>query len=359
MKKNYVVMVGMILVVAAALSACTGAAPTNNWPGLAADSERAYLSAGPFVQAIDLADGTEAWKYPEKPDNKDQFYSALAVTEDGQLLVGSAGTRNGFLSLDPETGRQNWVGPFMGAKGIWLAPPLMWNGVIYAPNSDGWLYMLDETGRLLASVELGGALWSQPVTDGTLVYVASLDHHIHAIDPVTQQVVQTVDLGGAIPGRPAATTDGVYVGSFSGKMELISGDGRRETLSVVEDWIWAGPALDDKTLYFADLSGKLYSIDTPSGRQNWGALQPDGPIAATPLVMGDKLIVVTESGTVFAFDRQGADAWPRPYQTGGKIYTAPVAAGDLILVAPFQGNFQVAALDSDGKQVWLFGPAGD
>jgi outer membrane protein assembly factor BamB len=92
-----------------------------------------------------------------------------------------------------------------------------------------------------------------------------------------------------------------------------------------------------------------------SGRQNWGKVQPDGPVAASPLVMDDKVIVVTESGAVYAFNSEGADAWPRAYETNGKIYTSAVAAADLILVAPYQANFLLAALDSDGKQAWLFG----
>jgi outer membrane protein assembly factor BamB len=337
------------------LSAC-GAPPLNNWPGLVADQQRAYVASGSFIYAVDLADGREAWRYPAEADNSRQFFSTLALTPDGQLLAGSAGSERSFVSLDPTTGRENWDAPFSAAKGIWLAPPLALDGLIYAPNSDGWLYILEADGAFVRSVELGGSLWSQPVTDGALLYVASLDHHLHVIDPTTHAIVRTIDLGGAIPGSPTPATDGVYVGSFTGKLEFVSAAGRRQTLSEVEDWIWGAPTLDAETLYFADLSGKVYSLDLESGRQNWGKVQPDGPIAASPLLMGDMLIIVTESGSVHAFDRQGQEVWPRAYETGGKIYTSPVASAELILVAPYQAEFALAALDTQGQRAWLFTP---
>jgi len=42
---------------------------------------------------------------------------------------------------------------------------------------------------------------------------------------------------------------------------------------------------------------------------------------------------------------------------GGKIYTTPVTAGDLILVAPYQAQVALVALDANGKQAWTFTPA--
>lgn len=355
LKKNRLFLIVIGAVAALALSAC-GAPPVNNWPGLTADSERGYVAAGTFIYAVNLEDGTEAWRYPGEANNKRQFFSTLALSEDGQLLAGSAGSEHAFLSLDPATGRENWAAPFIGAKGAWLAPPLMWNGKIYAPNSDGLLYVLGSDGTLEGSIDLGGALWSQPATDGQFLYVASLDHHVHIVDPETQQSVQTVDLEGAIASSPTAAVNGVYIGSFTGKLEFVAGDGRRETVSEAEDWIWGSPTLDGETLLFADLGGKVYSLDLPSGQQNWPDVQPDGPVAASPLLVNDMIIIVTESGSVHAFDRDGKEAWPRAYQSGGKIYTTPVASGELVLVAPYQAEYSLVALDTDGRQAWLFDP---
>lgn len=337
------------------LGACSGQPLTNTWPGLAADGERAYISSGSFVYAVDVETGREVWRYPAEADNKLLFYASPVLTDDGQLLIGSGGATHAFVSLDPETGAENWSGPFMGAKGVWVASPLAVNDTIYAPNTDGFLYVLDMNGKQAADpIELGGALWSAPVTDGELIYVTSLDHHFHILNPSTLALAESIDLGGAVTDSPALGDDGVYVGSFASTIEFVQPDGRRETVGNAENWIWASPAFDGETLYYADLSGIIYSLDLATGRQNWDAVQPDGPVVASLLVDGDQVYVATEAGSFLALDRDGKIVWEKT--PGGKIYTTPVRSGELILVAPYQAEFALAAYDADGKQAWTFTP---
>jgi outer membrane protein assembly factor BamB len=338
------------------LSACTGAPLTNNWPGLSTDGERAYLSTGSFVYAVDLETGDEVWRYPEEANGKLLYYSSPVVTPDNQLLIGSAGTTHYLVSLDPETGREVWAKPF-SAKGAWVASPLVFNDRIYAPNTNGFIYVLDMDGEQADSpIAIGGALWSAPTpsVDGTLLYVTSLDHHLHVIDPAANAVKETVDLGGAVPSSPLATDQGAYVGSFASKIDLVKSSGEHEVVVEAADWVWGTPAIDGETLYYADLQGNIFSFDLASGRQNWEEVQPDGPIVARLLIQGDQIYVATEDGTFIALDRDAQVLWEK--EPGGKIYTSPVAAGELILVAPYQAEFALAAYDAEGKRAWTFTP---
>ena len=344
-------LISLVLFASVLLSACAGR-PSTSWPGLAAADGRVYIADGTFVYAVNLADGKELWRFPEKA-GKNSFFAAPVLTPDGQLLVGSEGTEHGLFSLDPQTGREKWIKPFSGSKDRWIAAPLVVGDSIYAPNADGTLYILDLQGGLTDSVALGGALWSQPATDGRLLYVTSLDHHFHAVDLTTHELVETINLGGAIPGSPTVGPDGVYVGSFSRKLEVVA-NGDHRSLAEAQNWIWGAPALEGQTLYYADLDGNVYSLDLATGRQNWDAVKPDGPIVASPLVTGDQIIVVTESGSVVALDQNGRNAWDR--QLGGKIYSPPVVSGEFTLVAPLGADFYIYALDKDGKIAWNFKP---
>ncbi|MBM3178990.1 MAG: hypothetical protein FJZ86_01410 [Chloroflexi bacterium] len=337
------------------LSACSGQPLANNWPGLATDAEHAYLAAGSFVYAVDLESGEEVWRYPAEADGKLLFYANPVLTSNGQLLIGSTGTEHPFISLDPATGKEKWAKSFNENKGAWLASPLVVNDTIYAPNTDGFLYVLDMNGKESADpIELGGALWSAPSTDGSLLYIASLDHQFHIIDPANVGSDQSIDLGGAAPGSPVVGSDGVYVGSFASTIEYIKSNGGHKVIAKTDSWIWGSPLLDGQTLYYADLSGKVYSLDLASGNQNWDTVQPDGPIVASLLMAGDQLYVATEAGTLVALDRDGKTVWEKT--VGGKIYTTPVVSGDLILVAPYQADFVLAAYDAAGKQAWTFVP---
>jgi outer membrane protein assembly factor BamB len=337
------------------LSACSGQPLVNTWPGLAADAERAYISSGSFIYAVDLQNGTEVWRYPAEADSKILFFASPILTTDGQLLIGSAGSEHPFVSLNAETGKENWSEPFMGGRGVWVASPLVVDDVIYAPNADGHLYILNLNGKEIADpVKLGGALWSAPVTDGELLYVASLDHHLHIVNPETLKVIGTISIGGAVPASPAISMDGVFVGSFASKVDFVSSAGVSKTVAETGNWIWGTPTLDGETLYYADLEGKLYSLDLSTNRQNWDNVQPNGPVVASPLVVGDQIYVAAEAGTFIALDRDGKIVWEKT--PGGKIYTTPVLSGEFLLVAPYQAEFALAAYDLDGKQAWTFTP---
>jgi len=345
----------LVILGAILLNACSRGPITTNWPGLAADADRAYLSNGSTVYAVDMKTGQEAWRYPDKADAKLLFYADPVLTPDGQLLIGSSGATHALISLDPATGTEKWAAPFTGAKGTWLASPLVLNEKIYAPNTDEFLYILDLNGKQAAApVDIGGALWSTPVTDGSLIYITSIDHHYHVYDPATGKLGAPVDLGGAVPSSPAIGTDGNYVGSFASTIEFIQPNGNHKVIAKTKNWIWGTPAINGGILYYADLDGMIYSLDLASGKQNWDALKPDGPIVAGLLAADDQIYVGTEAGTFVALDPQGKTVWQKT--TGGKIYTTPVISGDLILVAPYQADYLLAAFDKDGKQAWTFTP---
>ena len=119
-------------------------------------------------------------------------------------------------------------------------------------------------------------------------------------------------------------------------------------------WIWGTPVFNNGALYYADLGGNIYSLDVASNRQNWGDVKPDGPIVASPLIVNDSIYFVTEEGTLVAFDVDGKTVWEKT--VGGKLYTTPVLSNELVLVAPYQADFSLAAYDLEGRQAWTFTP---
>lgn len=355
MNRKKIFAILLLTLAALTLSACSGQPLTNTWPGLAADANHAYLSSGSFIYAVDVNTGKEVWKYPAEADAKYLYYATPVLTEDGQLLIGSVGATHAFISLDSATGKENWSEPFLGAKGTWVASPLVFNDMIYAPNTDGFLYILNMSGEQTAEpIELGGALWSAPGTDGKMLYVTSLDHHLHIIDPGSGKLNTPVDLGGALPGSPIAGEGGVFVGSFNSTVAFVTQGGEHEVVANASNWIWGTPTLDGNMLYYGDMSGNIYALDISSNEQTWNEIKPDGPIVASPLVTGDQVYFVAEDGVFIALDRDGKITWEK--EIGGKIYTAPVLSGELILVAPYQAEFALAAYDTEGKQAWTFTP---
>ena len=124
-----------------------------------------------------------------KASNSLQFIAQPVVAPDGTIVIGSSGSDHRLVALDPsqvsgdlvKTPAEKWI--FTEAKSSWVAGALILNDKVFAPNSDGSLYVLDlqdgsSSKTALQTINLGGALWAQPSTDGNLVYVASVDHYL-------------------------------------------------------------------------------------------------------------------------------------------------------------------------------------
>jgi len=356
MKANRIALIFALILAAFLLSACGGTPPAATWPGLAADSNAAYLTNGATVYALRLKDGQELWRFPEKPNSKLLFYSNPVFTPDGQLIFGSSGNDHSIFRVDTQTHTSTWS--YNKAKDHWMASPLVDGNLVYAPNADGTLYVFDmsmqDADKLAWSVNLGGKLWATPAKDDKNIYVTSLDHHLYIVDLQTHNV-KSVVLDGAIPGSPALTQGQLVVGSLGKSLKAVNpADSSIAWSLTTESWVWGSPILVGDALYFGDLGGNFYTVNATDGTVI-EKIKPDDAILATPLAINGQIVFVTESGTVYSLTPGGT---PQNMETlKGKLYTAPVAAGNMILVAPFQGDFLLVALDPDGKVVWSFTPA--
>jgi outer membrane protein assembly factor BamB len=361
MKPKHRIITIFLLILAASLSACAGGATAaTSWPGLIANqgnSGAAIVAYNTQVHAVDLSNGGPLWRFPAEPDNQITFYARPALTPDGQLIVGAY--NNTLYSLNPENGSENWR--FTGARNRFIASPLATERGIFASNADKNVYALDFDGSLLWTFTMEAESWAQPISDPecTCLYVTSMDHRVYALDPEDgRQLWRTEDLGGAIVGTPALGEDGtLYVGTFgSGMLAINTEDGETRWQFPTEGWVWSGPSLHDGSLSFGDLNGNFYTLDAANGQSLWTltADQLDGPIAGSPLVVDGLIYVSTESGTLFALSTQGAIEWSQAI--GGKLYTSPLAADDLIIVAPIDTDELLIALTADGARRWGFNP---
>jgi len=366
MKFNRVLFFVLVASLAVLLSAC-GAAPANNWPGVATDGSHIYLADGQYVYKILLSDGTEVTtqtadgpvpaRFPLKAEGSKSFYATPALTLDGQLVIGSAATSEHTLySIDPATGAVKWT--FPGLKSPWLAGALVLNDTIYAPSGDGNLYGFSLNGEkrweFAASTH---SLWTTPITDGKLVYLATLDHEVFAINSAGKKV-WNAKLDNGIIGAPSVVDGTLFVGTLSGNLYALSTtDGSQKWVKALEGSIWGTPATDGTNVYVGTVNGtagKFYIVNAANG-QIVNTKDEEGSITAGPLVTPDQVVYVTEMGRIQSLDMTGAPKWQGTIENA-KLYTAPLLAGDVILIAPMNAKFLLAAYDLNGAQKWTFAP---
>jgi outer membrane protein assembly factor BamB len=369
MNSKKIYLISTLLLLSIFISACTSSVyASTSWHGLTADANYAYLAAGSQVYAVDLNTGSQKWKYPDKPNAKGFYANPVLTPDGGQLLIPSYDHM--LYSLDPNTGLQNkWATP-PNLKNRLIASPLVIGNNIYQPSSDGNLYIIDlATGKINKTIPIGktplGPLWAQPVEglNCQCIYIASMDHKVYSINLTTGELLPSQDLGGSIVGKPAVGPDGtVYVGTFSSDLVALDGMTLRTKWPQpfhTQDWVWAGPALENNILYFGDLSGNFYSVNASDGTPVWAPIKPNNTIVDTPVISGDKLYVTTEADSLYTISTAGAIV--NTTIVGGVIYSTPLIAGDKILVAPTGfGTTLLVALsleNPNAAQKWAFIPA--
>jgi eukaryotic-like serine/threonine-protein kinase len=376
--RKKILIIGFFLFAAALLSGCTG---SIMWPGLSASGDVAYLANTGAVHAIDVKTGQELWKFSGQGggflnSNPSLFVTTPVITEDGLLIVPDSGNKHVLYAVNTKDINQeqkvaNIAWKFTEANGHWVAPPLIVGNLLIAPNSDGKVYILDlqdgqSDKKAIKAIKLSDSdrqtdrLWAQPVTDGTRLFITSLDHRIFAIDLGTYDILWEEKLDGAIPSAPVLGADGMlYVGSLAKKLEKFNpATGEHESVKDTNNWVWGTPVADGDNLYFSDVAGYFYSYNTKTGEWNWGPVKLDDAITASPLVRDNDVLVATESGSIYSVSKaDGTSSIWRAVDKKGKAYTTPVQAGDYVLVAYTESDYYLIALDKDGDKKWTY-PAG-
>lgn len=362
MKTSRLLPLSILVILALFLSSCAGAIANNSWPGLTVDAKDkvGYLAYNQQVYAINLENGSDIWKFPEKTDSKLTFFAPPVLTPDGQLLV--AGYDDAIHSLNPANGQENqgnW--PFRGAKDRYVASPLVAGNLIYAPNADGTLYVLDLTGKLLWTYHTKEPLWATPAAEGKMIYQSSMDHHVYALDAQSGNLIwESEDLGGAIVGTPTIGPDGtLYVGSFGRVMAAIDPQNGKVLWSKpTTGWVWGGPVLDQGVLFFGDLDGAFYAMNANDGATVWNtppAESAGNSIPDQPLVITDTVYYTSENGNLYAASTK--DGKPRSvFKVDGKLYASPRVFGDLFLLTPVGKGPTLIAVDKSGTEKWAYPP---
>jgi outer membrane protein assembly factor BamB len=221
---------------------------------------------------------------------------------------------------------------------------------------------LDYDGELLWTFGTEFEQWATPSIEGNTLYLPSMDHVIYALDAQSGDLLWTSeDLAGALAGTPPfEEQSALYIGTLNSEMVALNNqDGEILWRIPTEGWVWSGPALEKEVLYFGDMTGTFYSIDAKSGSNIWQPYKLDSEkkqgITGTPLVTEDTIYYGSESGVFTALNSDGGSLrWSKTIE--GKLFQGPVAADDLILVAPADSDPVLIAMDYDGNQKWAFVP---
>jgi outer membrane protein assembly factor BamB len=336
------------------LTSCGGGLPAASWFGIAASEDTVYLAANEQVLALNLESGAELWAFPPEPDKKSgPFYAPPLLTEE-VLVVGGFGDGK-LYAISQDAGTQEWAVETEGA--IVEGAVFIDDGIIVA-NNEGEVYLVGvETQEKRILLKAAEPIWATPLVDEVhgRVYVASMDHHLYAVELESGQQLWAFEADGALTGTPALSDGVLYFGALNNTFYAVDAEAGAELWSVpTEGWVWGGPLVQEGTIFFGDLAGKLYALNATDGSERWPTFEAEGGIRATPVLVDGLLYFGTRQGRVYAVKAEdGTQQWS--LSLAGSVFSQPVIRGDYLLVSPHNAKVQLVALDkSSGAERWSY-----
>ena len=346
-----------LLLLGSFLSACGGALPAENWPGLTVVGGVVYAISGSPQQVymLDAETGTQKGTFmPASPTGtfKGQLYWSPVTVGDETAFVGFASPSDKFAGLfafDPATGQEKWRIP---ADNLILAAPVYADGTVYFGTSSGRVYAVDTAAGALKpgwSFQAGEAIWGSPLVIGERLYVPAMDHYLYCLDTKTGQEVWKFKAGGSLAAQPSPSDGTLYQGAFDGKVHAVetgSGQQASDFEFQAQNWVWSEVLVDGARLYVTSLDGKLYTLDAATGKvlSNAYQVQADDYIRAAPAKIGDLVIIASANGQVIALNGQSGQVVGSPWTDSGTvvngILTTPVVSGEWVYVILLNGKVQ-------------------
>src|ERR1051326_8866998 len=304
------------------------------------DNERIYLPlAGGTIVALKATDGQLYWRSEmggELSASPVADESAIYVASETVVQANEPQKSAGALrALGREGGVTQWMTP--------LVRPLrgaltVTDGKLFAGGSDGRAYAFDKrTGGVLWSNPFSSPFNGQPVLSNGRVYFGSEDGTLIALDEATGRVLWRYRTKGALHGPAAVAGDIVFFGSGDGYVYALSTDRgrlkwRKRTGGGVEAVRLAG-----ETLLAASLDNFAYSLNL-KGTMLWKKLLP-GRISAQPLTVQETVLFTPPSSpaAVVLGLKDGKQLNSLP--TGEELTSSasPVIVGDAVIVTTEHG----------------------
>lgn len=304
------------------------------------DKERVYLPlAGGTIVALTARDGQLYWR-----SDMGGELCASPIADDALIYVASETTgppneprRSGgaLRALSREGGVTQWIAPLVTPLRGALA---LGGGKLFAGGSDGRAYAFDKhTGGVLWSIPFPSPFAGQPVLKAGRVYFGSEDGTLLALEESTGRLLWRFRTKGAVHGPVAVDNKNVYFGSGDGYVYALSADRgrlrwRKRTGAGVEAVTLAGDVL-----LVASLDNFAYLLND-KGTMLWKKQLP-GRISSQPLTVQEAALFTPLSSTaaVVLSLKDGKQVNSLPTEDELTSSASPIIVGDAVIVTTEHG----------------------
>jgi outer membrane protein assembly factor BamB len=233
--------------------------------------------------------------------------------------------------------------------------PAVVGGVVYVASQDQNLYAVNlATGQEAWRFKAPAPFKTSPAVRDGRVYVGDQDGNFFCIDAKSGQPVWKFNVESEVTSAAGFAGDKVMFGCGDESLYCLDAKGQKLwQFKVPGGPVMGTPAVADNTTFCSGCDSKLHVIDIATGKEQ-AAVDLDGQTGATPSLKGGVLYVGTMSAQVKAVDlKKNEVIWT--FETGrSQPIFASTAVGDKIIVAGSRDKRLYGIDRAKGTKVWEF-----
>jgi outer membrane protein assembly factor BamB len=235
--------------------------------------------------------------------------------------------------------------------------PAVAGGIVYLASMDENLYALNLADGKLKWTYKGGAFKASPVVHGDAVYVGDGDGKFHCVDAATGRKRWIFEAGAEITGGANFHRDLILFGSYDETLYCLTPDGKAKWEFKTQGPFNGSPAVADGRTFVAGCDSNVHVVDIAKGTE-LTTVDLGSQSGATAAVVGDHLYVGTMGNQVMAIDwKKGAAEWTfQPAKRAQPFYSSAAVTADLVILG--SRDKRIYALDrKTGAERWNFATA--
>jgi outer membrane protein assembly factor BamB len=245
--------------------------------------------------------------------------------------------------------------------------PAVVEGVVYVASYDDNIYALNATnGEKIWNYDTGSATDSSPAVVDGVVYVAGGDRNVYGLNASDGTEIWSFYIGNGWGGSPTVSDGVVYIGTDDdyGPEDFfaLNASTGQQLWNYSTGWGGGGcPALVDGVAYFGSGDGYVYALNASNGQQIWSYTAPAAQFLQSPAVVDGVVYIAITVGNVGSFYALNATSGNKLWNynaTGIDNYvtTTPAVSNDVVYICSRYGMFydgNVHALNAcDGTEIW-------
>lgn len=283
------------------------------------------------------------------------------VVGGGTVLLGTRAST--LVALNQQDGQLKWEKPLSGEA---LSEPLIAHGTVFVKTVDGHVYAFAlNNGKQLWHVQHGSPelilkAGSSPVMGANhLLLIGFADGKLVAIQADSGQVLWEKGIGFAtgasdierlvdIDADPIFYHHSILIGTyqgFVGRLSLETGDLIwQQTCSIYKDML-----LHEERLYAADASDVVWALASETGQQVWKQTHLQGRGLTSPVWTLYGLIVGDQAGVLHVLSPQDGSMIGR-VELNSAVIGRPVVRGQQVVVLTQSGHLMAFRLQRQGAK---------